>query len=67
MLSENERLDYKTLADIFKSGFSRIPVYGKDTNDIKGDVSYNIMSFTNLWQLDLIAYKEIRISLEANI
>jgi CBS domain containing-hemolysin-like protein len=41
MLSENERLDYKTLAEIFKSGFSRIPIYGKDANDIKGDRTCN--------------------------
>jgi Mg2+/Co2+ transporter CorC len=45
MLSENDKLDYKTLANIFKSGFSRIPVYGKDKNDIKGDKVCNGMIF----------------------
>jgi len=34
-LSENEILHFKTVAKIFKSGFSRIPVYGENVDDIK--------------------------------
>lgn len=35
-LRVDERLDYKTCSHIYKSGFSRVPVYGKDTDDILG-------------------------------
>jgi metal transporter CNNM len=36
MLPASERLTYKTLSEIFKSGYSRIPVYGNDRTDIIG-------------------------------
>ncbi|CAM9396109.1 unnamed protein product [Scytosiphon promiscuus] len=36
MLSVSEKLNFKTLSVIFKSGFSRIPVFGKDHNDVIG-------------------------------
>jgi metal transporter CNNM len=36
MISAKESLSYKTLYEIFKAGFSRIPVYDKDKNDIIG-------------------------------
>ncbi len=36
MLPSSDRLNHKILAEIFKSGYSRIPVYGKDRNDIVG-------------------------------
>ncbi|CAN0228749.1 unnamed protein product [Laminaria digitata] len=36
MLSVCEKLNFKTLSVIFKSGFSRIPVYAKDHNDVIG-------------------------------
>ena len=35
-LSINDKLDFKSLSDIFKSGFSRIPVLGVDENDVVG-------------------------------
>ena len=35
-LSINDKLDFKSLSDIFKSGFSRIPVLGADKNDVVG-------------------------------
>jgi metal transporter CNNM len=35
-LSINNKLDFKSLSDIFKSGFSRIPVLGADQNDVVG-------------------------------
>lgn len=35
-LSSEARLDYKTCSHIYKSGFSRIPVYGKNRDDILG-------------------------------
>jgi len=35
-LSSDARLDYKTCSHIYKSGFSRIPVYGKNQDDILG-------------------------------
>lgn len=35
-LRVDERLDYKTCSHIYKSGFSRVPVIGKDTDDILG-------------------------------
>lgn len=35
-LSANDKLDFKTISQIFQSGFSRIPVYGRDRNDILG-------------------------------
>lgn len=57
MLSENEKLGYKTLANIFKSGFSRIPVYGKDKNDIKGDKMCNGMIFFYVIFLYLQVYE----------
>ncbi|CAM9989171.1 unnamed protein product [Ectocarpus fasciculatus] len=36
MLSVSEKLNFKTLSIIFKSGFSRIPVFAKDRNDVIG-------------------------------
>mmetsp|Transcript_1144 Transcript_1144/g.1853 ORF Transcript_1144/g.1853 Transcript_1144/m.1853 type:complete len:655 (-) Transcript_1144:172-2136(-) len=36
MISVNEKLNYKVLSEVFKSGYSRIPVYGRDRNDIAG-------------------------------
>ena len=36
MLSSNEKLNHKVLSEIFKSGYSRIPVYGSDRHDIVG-------------------------------
>ncbi|CAM9598856.1 unnamed protein product [Ectocarpus sp. 12 AP-2014] len=36
MLSVSEKLNFKTLSVIFKSGFSRIPVFAKDRNDVIG-------------------------------
>jgi CBS domain containing-hemolysin-like protein len=36
MISAKESLSYKTLYEIFKAGYSRIPVYDKDKNDIVG-------------------------------
>ncbi|CAM9153949.1 unnamed protein product [Phaeothamnion confervicola] len=36
MLHVSARLDFRTLSDIFRAGFSRIPVYDVDRNDIKG-------------------------------
>ncbi|CAM9429313.1 unnamed protein product [Pylaiella littoralis] len=36
MLSVSEKLNFKTLSVIFKSGFSRIPVFAKDHNDVIG-------------------------------
>ena len=36
MLECHERLNYKTLAEIFKAGYSRIPVYDGDPNTIIG-------------------------------
>lgn len=35
-LSANDVLDFKKITEIFRSGFSRIPVYGKDKFDIIG-------------------------------
>ncbi|CAM9847931.1 unnamed protein product [Chrysoparadoxa australica] len=36
MVSSEQRLGFQLISDIFKAGFSRIPVYGKDRNDILG-------------------------------
>lgn len=36
MLSVNDVLDYKNLSEVFKAGCSRIPVFGRDRNDIVG-------------------------------
>merc|ERR1719226_334076 len=36
MLSEDTRLGYDTIREIFETGFSRVPVYGKDKNDYIG-------------------------------
>lgn len=36
MLSIEDRLDFKVLSEIFKVGCSRIPIFGKDRNDIVG-------------------------------
>lgn len=36
MISLSENLDVRLLQNIFRSGFSRIPVYDKDRNDITG-------------------------------
>lgn len=36
MLGAHERLNYKTLAEIFKAGYSRIPVWETSKNDIIG-------------------------------
>ena len=36
MLSKHARLDFKTIREIFQQGFSRIPVYGHDREDILG-------------------------------
>jgi metal transporter CNNM len=36
MISAADTLNYKLIYDIFKSGYSRIPVYGRDRNDIVG-------------------------------
>ena len=36
MISVAEKLSYKLIYEIFKSGFSRIPVYDKDKDDIVG-------------------------------
>lgn len=36
MISVNEKLSYKLIYEIFKSGYSRIPVYDKDRSDIVG-------------------------------
>eukprot|EP01041_Mallomonas_annulata_P006532 gene6532-13226_t len=61
MLSVHEILNFKTLAEIFKHGFSRIPVYNKDKNDIVGlllakdlifvdpEDSISVSSFINLF------------------
>ncbi|RYH13697.1 hypothetical protein EON65_35010 [archaeon] len=36
MMSIHNTLSYKTMYEIFKSGYSRIPVYDRDLNDIVG-------------------------------
>jgi len=36
MLCTEDKLDFKTISQIFKSGYSRIPVYKRDKNDIVG-------------------------------
>jgi len=36
MLQADEKLDYNTIARIFREGYSRIPIYDKDKNDILG-------------------------------
>merc|ERR1712070_200569 len=36
MLWEGARLGYDTIREIFETGFSRVPVYGRDKNDYKG-------------------------------
>ena len=36
MISVEETLNYKLIYEIFKSGYSRIPVYEKDRNDVVG-------------------------------
>jgi len=36
MLSSETRLGYDSIRDIFETGFSRVPVYGKDKNDYVG-------------------------------
>lgn len=36
MLSTETRLGYDAILEIFKSGFSRVPVYGRDRNDYRG-------------------------------
>jgi hypothetical protein len=36
MLSMDDKLNFKTIAQIFKSGFSRVPIYGEDKDDIQG-------------------------------
>merc|ERR1719469_1453993 len=36
MLSQDQRLDYETIRQIFETGDSRVPVYGLDKNDFKG-------------------------------
>ena len=36
MLSINDNLNFKVLSDIFKKGYSRIPVYNQSRNDIVG-------------------------------
>mmetsp|Transcript_39317 Transcript_39317/g.53326 ORF Transcript_39317/g.53326 Transcript_39317/m.53326 type:complete len:655 (-) Transcript_39317:397-2361(-) len=33
MINEEDRLDFKKLSEIFQTGFSRIPIYGKDGRD----------------------------------
>ena len=35
-LSINDKLDFRALSNIFKSGFSRIPVLGRDENHVVG-------------------------------
>lgn len=37
-LNVKKKLGFKTISEIFKSGFSRLPVYDKDKNDIVGVV-----------------------------
>ena len=36
MISIEDRIDFKVLSEIFKVGCSRIPIFGKDRNDIVG-------------------------------
>lgn len=36
MINIRDNLDYNVLKTIFRSGFSRIPVFDKDRNDIVG-------------------------------
>ena len=36
MISIEEKLSYKLIYDIFKVGYSRIPVFDKDKNDVVG-------------------------------
>lgn len=36
MISIEEKLSYKIMYEIFKSGYSRIPVFDKDRNDVAG-------------------------------
>ncbi len=36
MISAHEQLSYKLIYEIFKSGYSRIPVYDQDRNDVVG-------------------------------
>jgi metal transporter CNNM len=36
MISVNDHLDFATVSDLFKSGYSRVPVYNRDRNDIVG-------------------------------
>eukprot|EP00929_Paragymnodinium_shiwhaense_P048579 TRINITY_DN24542_c0_g1_i1.p1 TRINITY_DN24542_c0_g1~~TRINITY_DN24542_c0_g1_i1.p1 ORF type:complete len:771 (+),score=171.98 TRINITY_DN24542_c0_g1_i1:89-2401(+) len=36
MLWEGARLGYETIREIFETGFSRVPVYGRDKNDYRG-------------------------------
>lgn len=45
MLSIDESLNMSTLSMIFKSGYSRIPIYEKDRNDILGIILTKDMLF----------------------
>jgi metal transporter CNNM len=36
MLSMDDKLNFKTIANIFKSGFSRVPIYGENKDDMQG-------------------------------
>lgn len=36
MLQADETLNFKTISEIFKTGFSRIPIFDKDKNDVTG-------------------------------
>eukprot|EP00953_Heterococcus_sp_UTEX-ZZ885_P001208 1156-Heterococcus_DN1.PRE.1 len=36
MLASSDKLNYATVTNIFKAGYSRIPVYGTDSHDIVG-------------------------------
>jgi metal transporter CNNM len=36
MLSLDDTLSFETVSEIFKKGFSRIPIYGVDRNDVRG-------------------------------
>jgi metal transporter CNNM len=36
MLSLDDKLSFGTVSDIFKKGFSRIPIYGVDRDDVRG-------------------------------
>lgn len=47
MLRENERLNFETIVRIYSSGFSRIPVFNKERNDITGLIHIKDLMITD--------------------